>query len=126
MDDILSEAMAPVLRDLARSGLTPPRIDESDWSGDPDHPSAMMWAPDGTGRGISVQRSAPEPERLASAADQVQEWAIESILWGTAPTNWPQCPRHPAHHPLLASTSDTSAVWVCPTDRAVIGVIGSL
>ncbi|MFO6454384.1 MULTISPECIES: hypothetical protein [unclassified Aeromicrobium] len=126
MDEILREAMAPVLRDLTRAELIPPRIEESDWSDDPDQPSAMLFAPDGTGHGISVLRSTPEPERVAWAADQVQEWVIESILWGSAPTNWPPCPRHPVNHPLEPCAMDGESVWTCPTDHTVLGVIGSL
>src|SRR6478672_4216266 len=54
-----------------------------------------------------------------TVADQVQEWAIEECV-GDADTNWPRCPHHPDSHPLLASTANASAVWVCPTDQQVV------
>lgn len=72
-----------------------------------------------------VARSAQVSERVASMADQVQEWAIEE-LWGQASTNWPACPQHPNSHPLKATTLGGSAVWVCPADGALISKIGML
>jgi hypothetical protein len=35
-------------------------------------------------------------------------------------------PIAPLTHPLLATTSDQTAVWVCPADQATISRIGSL
>lgn len=35
----------------------------------------------------------PLPDRIASMADQVQEWAVEELFSIGRPTNWPQCPR---------------------------------
>jgi len=34
----------------------------------------MLWSPDGSGTGIRVDRSAPEFERVAMIADQIQDW----------------------------------------------------
>jgi len=126
MDKALREALEPILNDLRRGGLNDPRVEDRDWTGDPERPSAMLFSPDGSGSGVSVARSAASSERIAAAADQVQEWAIEHQLWGHAPTNWPQCPHHPRNHPLLATSLDQVAVWVCPTDRAAISPIGRL
>ena len=126
VDEVLREALQPILSDLRREGLSEPRIEDRDWSRDPERPSAMLWGPDGSGSGISVERSAALPERIAAVADQVQEWAIEELWGGSAATNWPRCPHHPNSHPLLATTSDQTAVWVCPADQATISRIGSL
>ena len=85
----------------------------------------MLWSPDGSGTGLRVSRAAPEFERIAMVADQVQDWAIE-VLWGKAPTNWPPCPRHPRSHPMTVSTRDAAAVWICPADEVVIVPVGEL
>jgi hypothetical protein len=125
VDDVLQQAMEPVLRDLQNAGIATPRIEDHDWTGDPDVPSVMLWSPDGTGSGVSVDRYHPLFERIASVADQVQEWAIEE-LWGHASTNWPPCPQHPTSHPMKATTRDGAAVWVCPADEALMSKIGEL
>jgi hypothetical protein len=106
VDDVLSEAMAPVLRDLLAAGITAPRIEDRDWIEEPRSSSAMLWTPDGSGTGVCVSATAPEHERIARVTDQVQEWVFEQ-LWGDgAPTNWPPCPRHPKSHPMKVSTRD--------------------
>jgi hypothetical protein len=125
VDEVLSEAMAPVLRDLRRAGVAAPRIEDRDWAHDSESASAMLWSPDGSGRGVYVLLSVPEFERVATVADQVQEWAIEE-LWGKAPTNWPPCPRHPDNHPMKVSTREAAAVWTCPADETTIAPIGTL
>ncbi|MGI8721581.1 MAG: hypothetical protein ACR2JG_05080 [Geodermatophilaceae bacterium] len=125
MDELLQQAMEPVLRDLQGAGITAPRIEDDDWTGDPDSPSVMLWSPDGSGTGVYVSRSAPLFERVAAMADQVQEWAIEE-LWGQAPTNWPRCLKHPNGHPMKAATRAGAAVWVCPADETFVSTIGTL
>lgn len=125
MDHELLAALEPILRDLRTAGIAAPLIEEKDWTRDPDRPSAMLRSPDGSGRGVSVERTAPQVEAIAHVADQVQEWAIEQ-LWGRAATNWPACPEHPHHHPLKAATRGALAVWVCPADETVVAKIGTL
>jgi len=89
VDEVLSEAMAPVLRDLRSAGIAASRIEDCDWTDDPESASVMLWSPDGSGTSIFVSRAAPEFEREAMVADQVQDWVIEE-LWGHGPTNWPR------------------------------------
>lgn len=125
MNEVLEQAMAPVLQDLSGAGVAPARIEEQNWTDLEDRPSAMVRSTDGSGFGISVDRLAPAAERVAAIADQIQEWAIEQ-LWGTAATNWPRCPQHPDSHPMKATVQHQSAVWVCPFDERPISVIGSL
>jgi hypothetical protein len=125
VDNVLTEAMAPVLRDLESAGIAAPRVEEDDWADDPESVSVMLWSPDGSGTGVYVTRGAPEFERFAMVADQVQDWAIEE-LWGGAPTNWPSCPRHPNNHPMTVSTRGAAAVWMCPADEVVIVPVGEL
>ncbi len=125
VDELLSEAMAPVLRDLRSAGIASPRVEDRDWTELPDSVSAMLWSPDGSGVGVHVSRSLQGFERVAMVADQVQEWAIEE-LWGQAPTNWPMYPHHPDSHPMTATTRDGTAVWACPADRGPFAPIGAL
>lgn len=121
---MLAQSLAPILRDLEASGLDAPRIEDNDWADNPEAASAMLWSPGGSGMGIQVGVAAPEVERVAMVADQVQEWVIEE-LWGSAPTNWPRCPIHPHSHPLEAFALDV-ATWVCPADRTPISAVGTL
>jgi hypothetical protein len=79
MDPVLRESVEPVLRDLSRAGIKAPTFDDNDWVGDREYVSSMMWSADGSGSGVSVQRAAPLAERIAQAADQVQEWAIAKV-----------------------------------------------
>ena len=125
MNEVLEQGLAPVLRDLSGSGVAPARIEEQNWTGLEDWPSAMVWSTDGSGSGVSVDRRAPSAERVAAVADQIQEWAIEE-LWGRAPTNWPRCPQHPDSHPMKATVQHQTAVWVCPVDEKLVALIGSL
>jgi hypothetical protein len=125
VDDVLRAAMRPVLRDLEGAGIAAPNVEDRDWTDDPESISVILWSPDGSGTGVYVSRAAPEFERVAMLADQVQEWAIEE-LWGQAPTNWPPCPHHPTSHPMTVSTRDAAAAWVCPADETVIARVGEL
>lgn len=125
MDDVLAAALAPVLRDLRRTGAPTPTVQDRPWTDDPATPSAMLGSPDGSAMGVSVKSAAPPVERVASAADQVQEWAIEE-LWRDGRSNWPPCPRHPAGHPMRASVSRGVAGWRCPADDVVVAAIGEL
>jgi hypothetical protein len=125
VDELLHQAMEPVLRDLRGAGIAAPRIEDDDWSDDPDAAAVMLWSSDGSGTGVYVSRSAPACERVAAMADQVQEWAIEE-LWGQASTSWPECPRHPNGHPMKATTRDGVAVWSCPADQTPFSEVGAL
>ena len=121
----MRQALVPVLRDLEAAVVAAPRIEADDWTGDADRPSVMLWSPTGSGMGVQVSRLAPMSERIASVADQVQEFVIEE-LWRRASTNWPPCPRHPSTHPMKAMAQDDAAVWVCPVDDSLMGLIGTL
>lgn len=122
---MLRESIAPVLRDLVHAGLVAPRFDDDDWVGDRDYVSCMMWSSDGSGSGLSVRRAATSAERVADAADQVQEWVIEDQLRASGRTNWPPCPSHPASHPLQAAVVESHAMWMCPAGRSVVRPVGT-
>lgn len=125
MEELLQQALEPVLRDLRGAGVAVPRVEDDDWADDPDALSLMLWSSDGSGTGVYVSRSAPACDRIAGMADQVQEWAIEE-LWGQASTSWPECPHHCNSHPMRATTRDGVAVWSCPADGTPVSEIGAL
>ncbi|MDR6989607.1 hypothetical protein J2Y66_004124 [Paenarthrobacter nitroguajacolicus] len=127
MAERIVEIISHVLRDVSSSGLQHPRIDETDWCGDPQVLSAMIYSVrDSSGQGVSVRRDISQAAQLVSVADQVQEWVIEEN--SLTNSNWPQCPWHPSNHPLTARLVDNEGVWACPalsTPAAVIGELGA-
>lgn len=66
VDDVLHEALGPVMRDLDALGssVRPVKLEERDWTDNPDRPSAMIRSTDGTAQGVAVDRSAPLPSAL--------------------------------------------------------------
>jgi hypothetical protein len=125
VNDVLSSALEPVLRDIRSSGAPTPEIRDEDWTDSQEVASAMLWSSDGSSTGVRVELAAPEHDRVMQVTDQVQEWVIHE-LWGHAPTNWPPCPNHPDSHPLAASTREIRVVWVCPSDGTPFAPVGSL
>ncbi len=86
----------------------------------------MVTNPEGTGQGVSILLEDSLQQRIASVADQVQEWAVEQLWYAGRPATWPECPQHPDGHPLEASVMDEVAVWRCPRSKARIATVGSL
>lgn len=126
MDAVLSEALAPVLSDLKTSGALMPDIRDEKWSDFEGQVTAMLYGPDGSGQGVFVMAGEPLPHRIASAADQVQEWAIEAHWHDGRPASWPECPGHPGSHPLTARLHDNRAVWACPRTGHPVCDVGQL
>ena len=54
MDAALSEALTPVLRDLEQSGAPRPDVRDEDWADSPEQVTVMLYAPDGSGQGVSA------------------------------------------------------------------------
>lgn len=125
MDEVLTDAMAPVLRDLESAGIEAPQIKAGSWGDEPDIVSAMLLSPDGGWTGVSISRLLPAVERVASIADQVQGWVIEE-QWTGGSTNWPPCPRHPRNHPMTVSIRGAVATWTCPKDNVAVSPVGEL
>ncbi|MCZ2816624.1 hypothetical protein [Modestobacter sp. VKM Ac-2984] len=126
----LERALQPVFDDLrATSGPLPHRVDD-DWpgtgqdAGGPPTARAILWGR-ASGQGVVVELHLPLPHQVAQVADGVQEWVVEE-LWGSAPTNWPRCPRHPDTHPLEARVRDAAAWWTCLRDDVPVSEVGSL
>ncbi len=126
VDSALSEALAPVLRDLKNSGGPCPEVRDRQWSDVPGQATAMLYGPDGSGQGVSAMAGEPLPDRIASVADQVQEWAVEALWHAGRPATWPECPEHPGSHPLAAQLREDRAVWTCPKTGHLICAVGKL
>ncbi|AXK36863.1 hypothetical protein DVA86_34330 [Streptomyces armeniacus] len=121
MDGIeLAGALETVLRDLRAQCAVQPRVQADDGSG------VMLWAPDGSGQGLTPPPGGTAAERLAGLADQVQEWAVEALWSEGASAVWPRCPAHPDTHPLTATVRTDTAVWVCPKRGTAVARIGEL
>jgi hypothetical protein len=89
--------------------------------------TAMLCSPDGCGQGVSAMTGEALPQRIASAADQVQEWAVEELCRIGRPTNWPECPQHPHSHPLSAEVRERRAVCgTAPKTGHIVSKIGKL
>ena len=121
---VLRAAVAPLLRDLERTGRALPDIREEahDDRGE-DAVCAWIQEPDSGGQGISVWLRYPPGEQLRELAEQLQDWAGDVQL-GREP--WPDCPDHPGSHVLSPDSRDESAVWLCPQSKRVIAAIGTL
>jgi hypothetical protein len=126
VDIVLAEALAPALRDLGNSGAPVPDVRDRQWSDVPGQVTAMLHDVDGTAQGVSAMAAEPLPQRIASVADQVQEWAVEALWRAGRPATWPECPGHPGSHPLAATVRENHAVWICPKTGRVAHEIGRL
>jgi hypothetical protein len=126
VDIALSEALAPVLRDLGACGAPVPDVRDKQWSNFPAQVTAMLHDTDGTAQGVFVMAGESLPQRIASVADQVQEWAVEALWRAGRPATWPDCPEHPNSHPLTAAVQEDSAVWTCPRTGHLVNDIGRL
>ncbi|MET8448280.1 hypothetical protein [Streptomyces sp. NPDC005209] len=115
-----SEGVETVLRDLRAQCAVQPDIRWDDAGG------ITLWAPDGSGHGLTPHPDGTAAELLVHLADQVQDWAVETLWSEGASAVWPQCPTHPDTHPLTATLRTDAAVWVCPKRGTSVARIGEL
>ncbi|MFJ8631901.1 hypothetical protein [Streptomyces sp. NPDC093568] len=115
-----AEAVDTVLRDLRAQCAVQPEIRWDDGFG------ITLWAPDGSGQGLTPHPDGTTAELLAHLADQVQDWAVEALWSEGVSAVWPQCPTHPDTHPLSATLRADAAVWVCPKRGTTVARIGEL
>jgi len=126
VDSALSEALVPVLCDLGTCGARVPDVRDKQWSDFLGQVTAMLHDTDGTAQGVFAMAAESLPQRIASVADQVQEWAVEALWRAGRPATWPECPEHPNSHPLAAAVQEDRAVWICPTTGHLVNDIGRL
>jgi hypothetical protein len=125
---VLRHAAAPLLADLAASGMPVPDIREEAHN-EPGLPSASGWLqePDGAGQAIGVLLDRSPAQQVAELAEQIQDWATDQQQDANRPRYWPACPKHPdAPHRLTPEVRDDRAVWSCWESRQVIWPIGEL
>jgi hypothetical protein len=125
---VLDAALAPVLRDLRVAGAIVPEVRyEAMEDRGPGYVCAVISPPGRAPGSVGVWVAADQPaaERVAGLAEQVQEWEVEALAAAGRPATWPECPGHPASHPLEAAVSpDGAAIWRCPRSGRAIGAIG--
>ncbi|HEX9034363.1 MAG TPA: hypothetical protein VF834_21160 [Streptosporangiaceae bacterium] len=103
--EAIRRALRPLLRDMRASGAIVLDYREEHWS--------------------EIQGS--PAEQVVQLAERLQEWEIEELWTAGRQTSWPECPDHPASHPLDPDLNDSDlAVWRCPRTRREICPIGQL
>lgn len=125
--EVVRQAAAPLLRDLAAGGLAPPHIrDEAHEDRADQAVCAWIQGPGRTGTGIWVSLSAAPAEQVAELAEQFQNWAADELYEAGRSPEWPLCPLHPADpHRLTPEVRDGTAVWTCRGNDQVICDIGT-
>lgn len=125
--EVVREAAAPVLRDIAASGAIGLDLREEARADRGDEiVCAWLSGADGiTGVDISVSLGSSATERVAELAEQLQEWEVEALWAAGRSATWPECPEHPNSHPLEPAVAD-GPVWRCPRSGDVICAIGAL
>ena len=125
--EVVRETAAPLLRDLAASGLTPPEIrcEAHEDRGD-EAVCAWIAGPGRAGAGIWIWLDSTPADQVADLAEQFQNWAADQLVDAGHSPEWPACPAHRAPHGLHPQSRDGAAVWVCSQGDQVICEIGAL
>ena len=127
----LEAALVPIVRDL--NATLPGFLDRDgelrDYTSGSWRGSELVFAAGG-GAALSLQYQsyATHAEASVLLAGDLQE-AVWEESWGStgSAAPWPECPHHPASHPLEPRvTSNGEAEWCCPTNKARVAAIGSL
>lgn len=124
---VLRQAAAPLLADLAASGMSLPDIREEAHEYREDAVCGWIQGPGRTGEGIWVLLDSSPAERVTQLAEQLQNWAADQLHDAGRPPSWPASPQHPnPPHGLGPQVRDGRAVWVCWACNQVIWPIGEL
>jgi hypothetical protein len=124
---ILQETIAPLLHDLAITGMHLPDVrEEAHHEIAANAVCAWIQEPDGGGTGITILTDFPPAHRVTELAEQLQEWAAEQLRDLGRPSAWPLCPQHRSAGPADPQAPDGIPVWICMANRHVISKIGSL
>jgi hypothetical protein len=122
----LRAAAAPLLRDLAATGMPVPDIRTEAYEDRPWSVCGWIAGPGMPGQGVWVTRGGSPADRVRELAEQFQNWASDVLVDAGQPPQWPLCPEHDRGHGLMPEVSDGAAVWVCPCPDHVIAPIGAL
>ena len=125
---VLHQAAAPLLADLAASGMSVPDIRDEAHEDREEAVCGWIQEPDGTGEGIWVRLDSSPAEQVRQLAGQLQDsWVADRLHDAARPPSWPACPLHPGSlHRLDPQVRDGRAVWVCLETGQVIWPIGEL
>ena len=125
---VLRRAAAPLLADLAASGLPVPDIREEAHEEREESVCGWIQGPGRTAQGIWVLLGSSPAEQVTWLAEQLQDWAADWLHDAGCPLYWPACPRHPGAplHRLTPEVRDDRAVWTCLQGGQVIWPIGEL
>ncbi len=121
------EELRPVLRDV--HAASPVRVVVREPSGDHPYDAGTVWLHVAGTLGSIGFRPAPGtalPDRVCAAADQLHDWILECLPELGFPAVWPECPEHPATHPLRVGMTGDGPVWRCPRSAAVHARVGEL
>jgi hypothetical protein len=124
---VVRDTAAPLLRDLAASGLVLPDIRyEAHEDRGSEAVSAWIQGPGGTGAGIWIRLGSPA-DQVTELAEQFQNWAADQLHDAGVAPEWPICPEHPVPpHRLNPEVRDGVAVWACWEGGHVTCEIGAL
>jgi hypothetical protein len=125
---VLRRGVAPLMADLAASGMNLPDIGEEAHE-EREAVSACGWirGPGGTGQGIWVLLDTSPAVQIAQLAEQFQNWAADQLHDAGRPPEWPACPQHAgAPHRLEPEVRDDRAVWTCWQTGQMLWPIGEL
>jgi hypothetical protein len=124
---LLRTTAAPVLADLAASGMGRPEIREEAHEERAAAVCAWIQGPGRTGEGIWVLLGGSPAQQVAELAEQFQDWAADQLGEAGSSPEWPACPEHPdPPHRLDPDVRDGVAVWACWMTGQVIWPIGGL
>ncbi|AEV82798.1 hypothetical protein ACWT_1779 [Actinoplanes sp. SE50] len=132
MNDDEPVELRPILRDLRVA--SPMRVTVAETTGRGSGGAAASGQPEFWLRvaGASgLVGHVPHPadplyQRVATAADQLHDWLLECLPELGLPAVWPECPEHPATHPLTVGIADDVPVWKCPRTGTVHAELGAL
>jgi hypothetical protein len=122
----LASALEAVVRDLRNTGGIELRISEEPATSDPGYESVLMLSGRRCWTGLLAPLAMADDERLVHVADQVQEFVFEELARVGLPVTWPECPEHPASHPLEPVLTSGRPSWQGPKSGSTVSRIGEL
>ncbi|HEY3556684.1 MAG TPA: hypothetical protein VGL05_04455 [Kribbella sp.] len=122
----LHTALSLLVRDLRSTGGISLRVLDEPAIEDPAYESVWMLSDDDCRTGLLAPRDLPQPERVVHVADQVQDFVHEELGRLGLPATWPECPEHPASHPLTPALPAGIPSWQCPKSSRTVSTIGNL
>jgi hypothetical protein len=122
----LASALDAVQQDLRSTGGIDLRISDEPATSDLGYESVLLLSGRRSTTGLLAPTAMSDDERLVHVADQVQDFVLEELGRLGLPATWPECPEHPASHPLNAVLAPSGPRWQCPKSSNNISMIGKL